>query len=328
MTELAAVGRDARDEVLGAIRSGDRFLIVTHEHPDGDALGSLIAMQALLSALGKDSVMVISPEDFPLPREYRFLSLDGLATSPPADLALRTVMFLDCGNLDRNPLAVLRGAGELVNIDHHHDNTRFGTINYVVEGASCTAEIVWDLMHVAGVEMSTEVAEALYVGLVTDTGRFSYENTTIRAHEMAVELIAAGVDVAEMYRRIYEGVPLAKLRLLARALDGVALYSDDRLAVAVLGIADFEAAGAEASQSEGIIDHLRALAGVKVAVLIRELSGEGQQGLRKVSLRATDNDVDVSMIARTHGGGGHRRAAGFTSGLSTAELIDAIRAQV
>jgi len=98
--------------------------------------------------------------------------------------------------------------------------------------------------------------------------------------------------------------------------------------VAVLGIADFEAAGAEASQSEGIIDHLRALAGVKVAVLIRELSGEGQQGLRKVSLRATDNDVDVSMIARTHGGGGHRRAAGFTSGLSTAELIDAIRAQV
>jgi phosphoesterase RecJ-like protein len=327
MTHAAPLTRDARKEVLAAIRASEHFLLVTHEHPDGDALGSLIAMQALLRALDKDSVMVIAPDDFPLPAEYRFLSLQGLVTAPPADLAQRTVMFLDCGNLDRNPLAPLLDAERLVNIDHHHDNTRFGTINYVDEEASCTAEIVWDLLRVADVELTTEIAEALYVGLVTDTGRFSYENTTMRAHAMAAELIGAGVDVAVMYRRIYEQIPQAKLALLCRALASLKLYSDGRLAVAVLEAEDFAQTGAEESHSEGVIDHLRALDGVKVALLIRELSGGGR-GAHKASLRATDNDVDVSAIARTHGGGGHRRAAGFTSDLPTAELIDAIRAQV
>jgi phosphoesterase RecJ-like protein len=325
---VGQVALDARSDVLAILTAQDRFLLVTHEHPDGDALGSLIAMQALLRALGKDSVMIIASTDFPLPQEYRFFSLDGLVTEPPADLPQRTVVFLDCGNLDRNPLSGLAGGTALVNIDHHHDNTRFGTINYVVEGASCTAEIVWDLMHGAAVELTTEIAEALYVGLVTDTGRFSYENTGVRAHAMAGELIAAGVDVAAMYRRVYEGIPLAKLALLSRALANVMVYSDGRLAVAVLAAEDFAITGAEASHSEGIIDHLRALEGVKVAALIRELAGGGHRGQYKVSLRATDNDVDVSSIARAHGGGGHRRAAGFTSDLASAPLIDAIRAQV
>jgi phosphoesterase RecJ-like protein len=328
MNKLAAVALDARKEVLKAIDRHERFLLVTHEHPDGDALGSLIAMQALLSSLGKDSLMVIAPDDFPLPQEYRFLSLDGLVTSPPDDLSRRAVMFLDCGNLDRNPLAALHGDDLLVvNIDHHHDNTRFGAINYVVEEASCTAEIVWDLLHATRVELTTEIAEALYVGLVTDTGRFSYENTTVRAHAMAAELIAAGVDVAAMYRRIYEEIPAAKLELLCRALASLTLYSDGRLAVATLSAEDFAQTGAEDSHSEGVIDHLRAIAGVKVALLIRELP-PGGRGSHKVSLRATDNDVDVSVIARAHRGGGHRRAAGFTSDLPTTELIDAIRAQV
>jgi phosphoesterase RecJ-like protein len=325
---VAAVVLDAHREVLATINSGERFLLVTHEHPDGDALGSLIAMQALLTALGKDSVMVIAPDDFPLPQEYRFLSLDGLVTAPPDDLDCRTLMFLDCGNLDRNPLAALHDVGRLVNIDHHHDNTRFGAINYVVEDASCTAEIVWDLLRATGVELTTQIAEALYVGLITDTGRFSYGNTTVRAHQMAGELIEAGVDVAAMHRWIYEEVLPAKLALLCRALAGLKLFSDGRLAVASLTAADFAETGAEDNHSEGIIDHLRALSGVKVAMLVREVAASGGGTQQKVSLRASDSDVDVSAIARAHGGGGHRRAAGFTSGLSTAELIDAIRAQV
>ncbi|MGA2470810.1 MAG: bifunctional oligoribonuclease/PAP phosphatase NrnA [Solirubrobacteraceae bacterium] len=325
---MSPLALDARKELLAAIYAHERFLLVTHENPDGDALGSLIGMQALLRALGKDSLMVIAPEDFPLPKEYRFFSLDGLVTTPPEDFEERTIVFLDCGNLDRNPLAELRDAKDLLNIDHHHDNTLFGTINYVGSGASCTAELVWDLTRDAGVELTTEIAEALYVGLVTDTGRFSYENTTPRAHTMAGELIAAGVDVAAMYRRIYEGVRLAKIALLSRALATITLYADGRLAVAALGAEDYTATGADDSDSEGIIDHLRALEGVKVAVLIREIVGDGRHGQQKVSLRSTDNDNDVSLIARAHGGGGHRRAAGFTSDLTTAELIDAIRAQV
>ena len=145
---------------------------------------------------------------------------------------------------------------------------------------------------------------------------------------MAGELIAAGVDVGAMYRRIYEEIPAAKLELLCRALTSLKLYSDGRLAVASLLATDFAESGAEDSHSEGIIDHLRALSGVKVAMLIRELRGADGGTAQKVSMRATDNDVDVSAIARMHGGGGHRRAAGFTSDLPTPELIDAIRAQV
>jgi bifunctional oligoribonuclease and PAP phosphatase NrnA len=328
MSEAASVTLDTREQVLRQIRTGERFAVVTHENLDGDALGSLVAMQGLLRGLGKDSVIVIAPEEFPLPPEYRFFALDGLCTEAPEDLDRRTTIFLDCGNLDRNPLAALRDAEPLVNIDHHHDNTRFGTLNYVVEEASCTAEIVWDLVRALGVALTPAIAEALYVGLITDTGRFSYENTGPRAHLMAAELIEAGVDVAGLYRQIYERVPFAKLELLGRALAAVKRFDDGRLTVAVLSGEDFAATGADDSYAEGIVDYLRAVEGTKVAALIREVLTGCHSGQRKVSLRSTDYEVDVSAIARAFGGGGHRRAAGFSSTLATGELIDAIRAQV
>ena len=188
----------SREQVLSAVRGADRFLLVTHENPDGDALGSLVAMHGVLQSLGKDSAMFMGEDEFPLPYEYRFLDLDGLATEVPADLADRLVVFLDCGNIDRNPAVLGGGDGvplRIVNVDHHHDNTRFGIIDHVVPEASCTAEIVWDLMRGLGVEPTPEIADALYVGLVTDTGKFMYENTGTRAHVMAADLIAARVDV-------------------------------------------------------------------------------------------------------------------------------------
>jgi bifunctional oligoribonuclease and PAP phosphatase NrnA len=318
----------SREQVLSAIRVSERFAVVTHENLDGDALGSLVAMHAVLVALGKDAVVVIAPEEFPLPPEYRFFALESLLTQAPEDLDSRTAIFLDCGNLDRNPLAALREAEPLLNIDHHHDNTRFGTVNHVDEDASCTAEIVWDLMRGLGVALTPQIAEALYVGLLTDTGRFSYENTTPRAHLMAAELIEAGVDVAGLYRRIYEGIPYAKLELLGRALESARRFDEGSLTVAVLSADDFAQTGAEDNYAEGIVDHLRAVSGTKVAALIREIRSGERCGCSKVSLRASDDGVDVSAIARTFGGGGHRRAAGFSSELSTAELIDAIRAQM
>jgi phosphoesterase RecJ-like protein len=317
-----------REQVLREIAAGERFVIVSHERPDGDALGSLVAMQGVLRALGKDSVIVIPPEDFPLPHEYRFFALDGLATDAPADLATRAAIFLDCGNLERIQLPALRDVETIVNIDHHHDNTRFGTVNHVVEEASSTAELVWDLLPGLGVELTPQIAEALYVGLVTDTGRFSHENTTPRAHVMAAELIEAGVDVAATHRQIYEGVPFEKLKLLARALASVTRFDDGRLTVAMLTAADFEETGADASHAEGIIDQVRTVVGTKVAVLIRDVDDRDGHGGRRVSLRATDDDVDVSAIARAFGGGGHRRAAAFSSDLEPAALIDALRAGI
>jgi phosphoesterase RecJ-like protein len=319
---------DTRARVLEELREGDRFVLVTHENPDGDALGSLVAMHRVLTALGKDSVMLMSADEFPLPYEYRFFDLDGLQSLVPPDIDERTVIFLDCGNIDRNPAEVVKREGmHILNIDHHHDNTRFGTVNHVVEEASCTAEIVWDLMRALGVEPALEIADALYVGLVTDTGKFMYENTGTRAHVMAAELIEAGVDVHGIYRRLYEGMPFSKLELLARGLANVQRFDDGRLTFTRLTREDFRMAGAEESYSEGVIDHLRSVEGTKVAALARELLGE-EDNRKKVSLRATDGEVDVSIIARQAGGGGHRQAAGFSTTLSDAELVAFLRKQV
>jgi phosphoesterase RecJ-like protein len=315
--------RTSRDEVLEEIEGAQRFLLVTHENPDGDAIGSLVATRGVLQELGKDVVMFLAPDELPLPYEYGFLDLDGLVTELPADLSDRVVVFLDCGNIDRNPIAGAWSDGvHVLNIDHHHDNTRFGTVNHVDDAASCTAEIVWDLMSDLGVAARGGVAEALYVGLVTDTGRFMYENTGARAHEMAADLITAGVSVQDIFSRLYEDMPYAKLQLLARALEHVERLDDGRLTLSWLRCEDFTETGAEESHSEGVIDHLRAVQGTKVAALVRV---RGKDDGRKVSLRATDDDVDVSRIARAQGGGGHRRAAGFTTSLDDATLREFLR---
>jgi bifunctional oligoribonuclease and PAP phosphatase NrnA len=326
---VTTVEAGTRQAVLDEIAHATRFILVTHENPDGDALGSLVAMQGVLSALGKDSVMFIDARELPLPYEYRFFDLDRLLTTLPDDLEGRTIVFLDCGNIDRNPVgAFKREDAHILNIDHHHDNTRFGTVNHVVEEASCTAEIVWDLMGALGVEPTQEIADALYVGLVTDTGKFMYENTGARAHVMAAELVEAGVDVHDIYRRLYEGMPYGKLELLASALAHVQRFDDGRLTFTRLTRDDFRLAGAQESYSEGIIDHLRSVEGTKVAALMRELLSDGARGRRKVSLRATDGEVDVSLIARAAGGGGHRQAAGFSTDMTEQELVAFLREQI
>lgn len=330
MTGPVANGKRAtRAQVLDEIRGAEKFLLGTHEHPDGDALGSLVAMHQILVAHGKDSIMFMDADEFPLPYEYRFFSLDGLVSVPPPDIEERTIVLLDCGNIDRNPADALKFEGaHILNVDHHHDNTHFGTVNHVVPEASCTAEIVWDLMRGLGIEPTTSIAEALYVGLVTDTGKFMYENTGTRAHVMAAELIDAGVDVHDIYRRIYEGIPYGKLALLARGLSNVERWDGGRLTATQLTLADFRECGAEENYSEGVIDQLRSVEGTAVAAMVRDRLGPGQEGKRKVSLRAADERVDVSVIARAQGGGGHRQAAGFTTTLAWDELIAFLREEV
>jgi bifunctional oligoribonuclease and PAP phosphatase NrnA len=316
----------ALDAIVEELQQAGKMLITTHENPDGDALGSLLAFDEMMRALGKDTVMFMSASNFPLPHEYQNLPLQGVQNEPPADMDERIAVFLDCGNIDRMPVDFLQRDGQhIVNIDHHHDNTNFGTVNLVVGDASCTAEILWELAHALGVEITPSMAEALYIALITDTGRFMYENTGARAHTMAAELIEAGVDVAGVYRRLYQDLPFPRLQLLARALAGVRRYDDGRLTVAHLSRGDFGETGAIESDAEGVVDHLRSVEDTKVAVLIRELlDKEG----RKVSLRSTDGLVDVSVIARSLGGGGHRQAAGATTTMPLEELIEHIRSGV
>jgi phosphoesterase RecJ-like protein len=327
VTEAVEI-RSEVEQVAEEIRAGDRFLLTTHENPDGDALGSLLAMHQILGALGKDSVMFLGAKEFPLPVEYRFLPLEEVFHEPPADLSDRVIMFLDCGNIDRMPVDWLQeNENRVLNVDHHHDNTRFGDVNLVDVEASSTAEIVYELAGVLGVSLTPEIANALYVGLVTDTGKFMYENTDERSHRMAAALVEAGVEVNDVYRRLYEHAPLEKLRLLARALEAIEVHEDGALALTYISAADYEATGGNAALTEGVIDHLRTLDGTLIVAVVRD-QGDGNRAARKVSLRSTDGRVDVSEIARKHGGGGHRRAAGFGTDLTYAEITEFLRGEV
>ena len=316
------------ERIAAELRDNDRFLLTTHEGPDGDALGSLLALHQLLGQLGKDSVMFLAAKEFPLPLEYRFLPLTDVFHEAPADVADRTLVFLDCGNIDRMPVDFLqRDGAHILNIDHHHDNTMFGTVNLVDTQASCTAEIIWRLAKLLDLRITLEIATALYVGLITDTGKFMYENSDPDSHRMAAELIEAGVNVDEIYRRLYERVPIEKAKLVARAIGNIERFDDGRLALTYISREDYAATGASDLLTEGIIDHVRALEGTVVAGVVRDKT-EGGRTARKVSLRSSDGAVDVSAIAREQGGGGHMRAAGFGTDLPYPELVEFLREQV
>jgi bifunctional oligoribonuclease and PAP phosphatase NrnA len=314
--------------LVEALRRHDRFLLITHENPDGDALGSILATKLMLDALGKDSVMYLSGQA-PLPAEYKFMPLDELRRELPDDIGERVIFALDCANESRlgEGQAALESAPLVLNLDHHHDNSRFGTVNLVLAEASSTGEIVRDLARELGVELTPELAEALYVALVTDTGRFQYANTTPKALRLAAELVEAGADVHRVFQSVYETVQLAKLKLLARALDRAQVYEGGGLVVSYLLRTDFGEVGAAEPYSEGIIDFLRAVEGAEMAALIREPPAPGRPA-RRVSLRSSSDELDVSAIARASGdGGGHRQAAGFSSELEIPQIVEFIRQQ-
>jgi len=314
------------EAAANAIRDHERFLLTTHENPDGDALGSLLAAKLALDRLGKDTVMYLAGQ-VPLPAEYGFMKLDELRRDVPADVAERVLLALDCANESRlggDCAALLESAPLVVDIDHHHDNTRFGDVNVIVATASSTGEILRDLLQALDVALTPEIAESLYIALVTDTGRFQYTNTTPRALRLAAELVEAGANLHRVFQGVYESVEFAKLKLLARALGRAEVYDGGRLVVAYLLREDFLEVGAVEPYSEGIIDYLRAVEGSDMAVLIREPPTRGGPKHR-VSLRSRGDELDVSMIARKGGGGGHRQAAGFSSELPLDELIGFIR---
>ena len=310
--------------IADALRRHDRFLVVTHENPDGDALGSLLAATLALRQLGKDAVMYLAGRT-PLPREYAFMPLGELVREPPADAADRVLLAVDCAKEDRiGDEAALARAPLVLDIDHHHDNTRFGDLNLIVADASSTGEVLRDVFAELGVDLTPELAEPLYIALVTDTGRFQYANTTPKALRLAAELVDAGADIHAVFQEVYESVEFAKLKLLARALDRAEVLEGGRIVVSHLLRSDFTEVGASEPYSEGIIDYLRMVEGAELAALIREQLNDGADA-HKGSLRSSIDELDVSAIARRFGGGGHRQAAGFSTDLSLPEIVEQIR---
>jgi bifunctional oligoribonuclease and PAP phosphatase NrnA len=313
--------------VADALRGHERFLLVTHENPDGDAIGSILGLGSALTALGKDVVMYLGGET-DAPTEYAFLPIDEIRRTLPDDASERALVALDCANVQRmSAAAALVGNVPLtLDIDHHHDNTAFGQLNLLVPDASSTGEIVRDILRELDVDLTPTIAEALYVALVTDTGRFQYTNTTPKALRLAAELVEAGVDVHRVFQGIYESVEFAKLKLLARALERAQVYEGGRLVISYLLRTDFQELGVGEEFAEGIIDYLRAVDGTEMAAVIRE-PPEPPDAKRRVSMRASSDELDVSAIARERGGGGHRQAAGFSSAESVEEIAQFVQTE-
>jgi phosphoesterase RecJ-like protein len=313
----------AYDAAAAAVRAAPRVIVAAHENPDGDAIGSLVGAVRGLRAAGIDAIGVRAADE--LPREYRWLDDGDTVTSTP-DGEGWLLLAVDCGSAARiaAPDGVRERAALTVDLDHHHDNTRFGDVNIVDDGAACSAMMVRELLARLAVELTAAIATPLYVGLVTDTGRFQYSNTDARAFAAAAELVDHGARPQEVFQRVYETVQASKLRLLARALDRIELRLGGRLALTWLTREDLAETGADEAATDGVIDSLRAIEGVEVAAFIREAANGARH---KVSLRSAGGIVDVSRIARAGGGGGHTRAAGFSSDLDRPQLVDLIETE-
>lgn len=310
------------DRAAAAIEAADEVVLACHVNPDGDALGSLLAMHHLCRANGKRS-LASWPEPFEVAPHYEFMPGLDLAT-PPGDLPDHpTVMVIfDCGSLQRlGELAVTaKAADSLVVVDHHASNDRFGTVNLVDPDAAASAVLVHRLARRLGWELNREAALCLYVGLVTDTGRFQHSNTTPEVFHLAEELAAYDLPVSTLARELFEKHRFAYLQLVAEALGRAELDPEHSFVYTTISQDDLDRHGVRLDEAEGLIDLVRRTAEAEVSAVLKE----APDGVR-VSLRSIST-VDVAEIAQQFGGGGHRFAAGFTSDEPLDAVVEKIRA--
>ena len=312
-------------EVADVIRDAAHLALVCHHHPDGDALGSMLAMHLLCEANGKSSV-ASWPEPFVVGPHYEFLpGLD--RCRPPAEFpeAPDVLVTFDLGSIDR--LGALGGAARkadhVVVLDHHPDNERFGTHNLVLTDVAATAVVVRMLADELGWKLTQDAALCLYVGLVTDTGRFQYPNTTPDVFHLAEELANYDLPIADITRELFEKHRFQYVQLVSMALARAELDVDRRFVSAWLTSSDLERYDVSFDETEGFIDHLRACAEAEVSCVLKEAPGEGL----RVSLRST-GDVDVGEVAARLGGGGHSFMSGFVTDDGIRETIERVRALI
>ena len=297
------------EKAVALIRGHNTAVVLGHEHPDGDAIGSALGLGLMLEGAGY-RVIVSWPHPFTLPHKFRFLPGMRMLAGPrdiPADGILFTV---DCANLDRLEVfkPAISSADAVINIDHHPDNSRFGNVNIVNPSAAATAEILYLAASELGLKICLEAAVCLYTGIVTDTGKFQFANTTATTLMVASEMVSMGVDISEIYGNIYQSDSLAYIKLAGKILEGAVFDEDMGLIYVCVTLGELERSGVNMEETEDLIDSLRALRGHNVAAVFKET----RDGRIRVSLRSRDN-LDIGSVARRLGGGGHMVAAGYTS---------------
>jgi len=297
----------AKFEQIGqALREGGRFAVLSHVRPDGDALGSQLALGLSLKRLGKD-VRIWNEEG--MLEKYSFLPSANLLTKPPADPEdVDVAIALDTAIQNRlgTALPAVRSAKVWINIDHHPSNPGYGDLVYINPKAPATGQILFELIRSEKLPIDAAIAENLYVAISTDTGSFQYPNTTARTFEIAAELVRAGVDVGRVSQLTYENYPRRRSELLRDLLGTMRFEANDRVASFSLSLATAKKLGVLPEDNEGLIDHLRAIHGVIVAVFFEELA----DGKVRVSMRSKSEKVNVCAICEKFGGGGHVLAAG------------------
>jgi bifunctional oligoribonuclease and PAP phosphatase NrnA len=301
-----------------AVAEAEVAVISCHLHPDGDALGSALALHRALANAGRAALVSFS-EPFTVARHYRFLTgLDQLV--PPDQVPRDADLFLcfDAGSLDRlgSLVDAFQGAARTVVVDHHASNTRFGDINLIDPASPASAVLCRELLRRLGLPLDPEIATALYTGLVTDTGRFQYQATTPDTHLLAAELLAAGVQQYEVAKAVFETNDIGYLRLVADALARITQVPEASLVWTRVGLADLAAHGVDMDETEGLIDLVRTDGASDVAAVLKEQP----EGGYKVSLRSK-GATDVGALATGLGGGGHKYAAGYSSDLDADSIV-------
>lgn len=291
--------------IAAAIESRRRFLVATHIRPDGDAIGSLLGLTAMLRRLGKEATPFSQD---PVPSTYTFLAgSEKIRLDAPLPSDYDAAILVDCGDFPRiGPTmeAPVARIPFLINIDHHVSKAPFGDICWVEESASSTCEMLFDLGQALPLTIDSEIATNLYTGLLTDTGSFRFSNTSLKVLETAARLVAAGANPSRIAQMVFDSSSSQGLRLLGRVLSTVSFHAGERLAAAELTMRMLEETGSSHSDSESFINHLRSVKPVEVAMMFRE----GDDGLVHVSMRSKGK-IDVAGFARRYGGGGHRQAA-------------------
>lgn len=311
------------ETLLARLRQAGRLLVTSHQSPDGDAIGSEIALARLLRKMGK-GIVIWNRDATP----SMFRNLPGaerihVGTEPPPGFpeGFDTVVVLECPSLERTGLAEALGNLRLLNIDHHLGNAQYGEVNWVDTAAPAVGELVHRLADALKIELDADTATILLMTIASDTGGFRFSNTTVAAFESAAALVRFGASPEQVGQWLYESQPEGAVRLLCEVLPTLAVSAEGRVATILLTPDMYTRANATPSDSEGLVDHPRSIAGVQAAALIRDL-GDGRA---KASLRSR-GDLDVERLARQYGGGGHRNAAGFTTSRAAVELRSEVEA--
>lgn len=292
-------------EIVSKIKESNKIAIMSHIMPDGDNVGSCLALFNGLKKAGK-AVRLILDDD--IPKVYKFLEGSDLVERPGKYESFDVVIALDCGDAGRLGKSGLYLENNFViNIDHHISNTNFGNLNQVDAKASATGEIIYEVIKLLGIAVDREISECLYTAIVTDTGQFQYSNTTPKTHQIAGELINNGVNVSLMFERIYQNSSKEKVVLMKMALSSLEFYHNDSISCISLSLSQMQEANAREEDSDGMINLARDIECVEVAVFLKEL----EPGKIKVGLRSK-KVVDVAAVALKFGGGGHVRASGCT----------------